>query len=77
MDTTSTSFDNTYYKLLLQGKSLFSSDQALLSTSKTRALVNKFASSNQAFKDAFVKSMIRMSSINGGQEVRLDCRKAN
>ncbi|OVA03815.1 Plant peroxidase [Macleaya cordata] len=77
MDPSATTFDNTYYKLLIQGNSLFSSDQALLSTSKTKGLVYKFATSKEAFTDAFVKSMIKMSSINGGQEVRLDCRVVN
>ncbi|KAF8377783.1 hypothetical protein HHK36_031168 [Tetracentron sinense] len=74
MDPSSTTFDNTYYKLLLQEKSLFSSDQALLSTPNTKGLVSKFASSQEAFTKAFVKSMIKMSSLTGGQEVRLDCR---
>ncbi|XP_077231393.1 peroxidase 64-like [Tasmannia lanceolata] len=77
MDCSSATFDNTYYKLLIQGKSLFSSDQALMSTSQTKALVYKFASSQEAFKESFAKSMIRMSSLNGGQEVRLDCRVVN
>ncbi|KAI3960631.1 hypothetical protein MKX01_003805 [Papaver californicum] len=77
MDPSATTFDNTYYKLLLQGNSLFSSDASLLALPKTKGLVNKFANSKQAFKDAFVKSMIKMSSINGGQEVRLNCRVIN
>ncbi|XP_010266033.1 PREDICTED: peroxidase 64 [Nelumbo nucifera] len=77
MDSSVTTFDNTYYKLLLQGKSLFSSDQALLTTSKTKSLVSKFASSQADFNKAFVKSMIKMSSLAGGQEVRLDCRVVN
>ncbi|KAF3969436.1 hypothetical protein ACB098_01G121900 [Castanea mollissima] len=77
LDSTTTTFDNAYYKLLLQGKSIFSSDQALLTTPKTKALVSKFASSQQKFDEAFVKSMIKMSSITtstGGQEIRLDCK---
>lgn len=76
MDSSSTTFDNTYYKLLLQGRSLFSSDQALLTTPTTKSLVSKFASSKDEFEKAFVKSMIKMSSItgSGGQEIRLDCR---
>ncbi|KAK9164569.1 hypothetical protein Syun_005471 [Stephania yunnanensis] len=74
MDPSSATFDNTYYKVLLQGKTLFSSDQALLTNQKTQQLVSKFASSQKAFYDAFVKSMIKMSSLNGGQEVRLDCK---
>ncbi|XP_043712316.1 peroxidase 64 [Telopea speciosissima] len=77
MDTSPITFDNTYFKLVLQGKSLFSSDQSLLSSSKTKGLVSKFASSKEAFNEAFVKSMIKMSSLTGGQEVRLDCRKVN
>lgn len=78
LDSSTTIFDNAYYKLLLQGKSLFSSDQALLTTPKPSALVSKFASSQQEFEKAFVKSMIKMSSISGGgQEIRLDCKVVN
>ncbi|KAK4432990.1 Peroxidase 64 [Sesamum alatum] len=77
MDPSSTTFDNTYYKLILQRKTLFSSDQALLTTPKTKSLVYKFATSKKAFHTAFAKSMIKMSSINGGQEVRKDCRFVN
>jgi peroxidase len=74
LDSTSTTFDNAYYKLLLQGKSIFSSDQALLTNPTTKALVSKFASSQQEFENAFVESIIKMSSITGGQEIRLDCK---
>ncbi|KAM4130697.1 hypothetical protein ACJW30_01G121100 [Castanea mollissima] len=75
LDSTTTTFDNVFYKLLLRGKSIFSSDQAPLTTPETKALVSKFASSQQEFDKAFVKSMIKMSSITtGGQEIRLDCR---
>ncbi|KAK4842797.1 hypothetical protein QYF36_000209 [Acer negundo] len=77
MDPSSTTFDNTYYKLILQQKSLFSSDQALLTHPRTKGLVYKFATSRKAFREAFVKSMIKMSSITGGQEVRKDCRVVN
>ncbi|KAK9284554.1 hypothetical protein L1049_023729 [Liquidambar formosana] len=77
MDPSSTTFDNTYYKLILQKKSLFSSDQALLTAPETKNLVSKFASSQDAFSKAFVNSMIKMSSITGGQEVRKDCRVVN
>lgn len=78
LDSTPTTFDNRYYKLLLQGKSIFSSDQSLVTMANTKSLVSKFASSKSEFEKAFVKSMIKMSSIvNGGQEVRLDCRVVN
>ncbi|GAB4848436.1 hypothetical protein Ancab_040142 [Ancistrocladus abbreviatus] len=77
MDPSPTTFDNTYYKLILQGKSLFSSDQALVTSTTTKNLVTKFAGSKEAFYDAFVKSMIKMSSLTGGQEVRKNCQKVN
>ncbi|KAI7733169.1 hypothetical protein M8C21_024054, partial [Ambrosia artemisiifolia] len=70
MDPSSTSFDNSYYKLLFQQKTLFSSDKALLDFPKTKNIAAKFAGSKDAFTKAFVKSMIKMSSITGGQEVR-------
>lgn len=75
MDSTSTVFDNVYFKLLLQGRSIFSSDQSLLSNPKTKALVSRFANEQHLFEKAFVKSMVKMSQIAGaGQEVRLNCR---
>lgn len=78
LDSTTTTFDNDYFKSLLQGTSIFSSDQALLSVPRTKALVFKFASSQAEFEDAFVKSMIKMSSIaGGGVEVRHNCRVVN
>lgn len=77
MDPSSTTFDNTYYKLILQGKSLFSSDQALLTSPKTKDFVSKFATSKETFYEAFSSSMIKMSSITGGQEIRKDCRVVN
>ncbi|KAK9075061.1 hypothetical protein SSX86_003380 [Deinandra increscens subsp. villosa] len=78
LDSTPTTFDNRYYKLLLEGKSIFSSDQALVTNPTTKTLVAKFADSRQEFEKAFVESMIKMSSISGGgQEVRLNCRVAN
>ncbi|KAK1554821.1 hypothetical protein Q3G72_017785 [Acer saccharum] len=77
-DPSPVAFDNAYYKMLLQGKSLFSSDQALLTAPNTKKLVSKFAASQKAFEKAFVRSMIKMSRISGaGQEIRLDCKVVN
>ncbi|KAK9074791.1 hypothetical protein SSX86_003109 [Deinandra increscens subsp. villosa] len=77
MDPSSTSFDNKYYKLIFQQKALFSSDKALLDMTKTKNLAAKFASSKDEFTKAFIRSMIKMSSITGGQEVRKNCRVVN
>jgi peroxidase len=55
MASSTTTYDNVYCKLLLQGKIIFSSDQALLiSTRETKALVSKFAGSQEMFEKAFV-----------------------
>ncbi|CAI9110984.1 OLC1v1011110C1 [Oldenlandia corymbosa var. corymbosa] len=77
MDPSPTTFDNTYYKLILQKRSLFSSDQALLASPNTKSLVYKFASSKHSFYKAFSSSMTKLSSLTGGQEVRKDCRVVN
>lgn len=75
MDSTVIKFDNVYYKMLLQGKALFSSDHSILTDRESNKLVSRFASSEEKFNRAFVKSMIKMSSIAGaGREVRSDCK---
>ncbi|KAK4790411.1 hypothetical protein SAY86_017715 [Trapa natans] len=77
MDPSPMTFDNTYYRVVLQGKGLFSIDQALLTHPKTKTLVTRFAASHNAFVDAFVRSIVKLSSITGGQEVRRNCRVVN
>lgn len=77
LDSTTFTFDNAYYKMLIKGKSIFSSDQALLTNPKTMALAYKFAHSETEFEEAFVKSMIKMSSLAGGEEIRRHCRFVN
>ncbi|WCJ32713.1 Peroxidase superfamily protein [Euphorbia peplus] len=77
MDPSSTTFDNTYFRLIIQRRALLNSDYQLLTTTGTKRLVYKFATSKKAFTTAFVKSMIKMTSITGGQEVRKHCRRVN
>ncbi|KAF4375066.1 hypothetical protein F8388_017212 [Cannabis sativa] len=78
MDPSSKTFDNTYYQLILQRKTLFASDHSLLELPKTKELVYRFARSKQAFWKAFVKSVTKMSNISGGgREIRKDCRVVN
>ncbi|XP_016560412.1 peroxidase 64 isoform X2 [Capsicum annuum] len=76
-DPSPTTFDNSHFRLILQKKSLLSSDHALLTTPRTKRLVYRFATSKAAFHKAFSNSMIKMSSLTGGQEVRKDCRVVN
>ncbi|KAK4781118.1 hypothetical protein SAY87_017224 [Trapa incisa] len=77
MDPSPMSFDNTYYRVVLQGKGLFSIDQALLTHPKTKRLVTRFATSRKAFVDTFVHSIVKLSSVTGGQEIRRNCRVVN
>ncbi|KAI4374958.1 hypothetical protein MLD38_012890 [Melastoma candidum] len=76
-------FDNTYYKLILWGKGLLTSDEKLLtgSLSSTMELVRACAEDEGQFFLQFARSMIEMGSIkpligfNG--EVRKNCRHVN
>ncbi|EES06085.1 peroxidase 64 [Sorghum bicolor] len=77
LDATSAAFDNTYYRMLQAGQGLLSSDEALLTHPKTRAFVALYAASQEAFFRAFAKSMLRMAALNGGDEVRANCRRVN
>ncbi|KAL6912385.1 hypothetical protein ACP4OV_001190 [Aristida adscensionis] len=77
LDATSAAFDNAYYRMLQSARGLLASDQALLTHPKTRAFVALYAASQQAFFRDFAKSMLRMSELNGGAEVRANCRRPN
>ncbi|KAF4358285.1 hypothetical protein CsatB_008779 [Cannabis sativa] len=76
-------FDNTYFKLILWGKGLLTSDQVLWSGNdkNTMQLVKSYASNEGLFFQHFAKSMVKMGNItpltgfNG--EVRKNCRIVN
>lgn len=74
-------FDNGYYKNLIEGKGLFTSDQELFTNARSRATVNLFASNSAAFGDAFAQAMIKLGRIGvltGKKgEIRIDCSKPN
>lgn len=77
------SFDNTYFKLIMLGKGLLTSDQVLLAgnVEQTMFLVRAFAEDDDLFFDQFARSMVKMGNIspltgyNG--EVRKNCRMVN
>jgi peroxidase len=80
LDSTANQFDNAYYKHLVEGKGVFSSDQALFLENPTTTMVKRFASDENAFFKAFATSMVKLGSvgvITSGGEVRLNCRKVN
>ncbi|XP_050215327.1 peroxidase 9 [Mercurialis annua] len=76
-------FDNTYFKLILWGKGLLTSDEVLYTgnADKTMNLVKTYAEDEQLFFDQFAKSMIKMSNIRPltgySGEVRKNCRSVN
>ncbi|CAA7059086.1 unnamed protein product [Microthlaspi erraticum] len=84
LDSNSTdAFDNNYFKNLLEGKGLLSSDQILFSSdlavNTTKRLVEAYSQSQNLFFRDFTCSMIRMGRItnlvNGSKgEIRKNCR---
>lgn len=71
-------FDNVYYKNLINGKGLFTSDQVLYTDPRTRGLVTNWAQSSFNFKKAFAQSMIKLARVgvknakNGNIRVQCD-----
>ncbi|KAL8109048.1 hypothetical protein AgCh_025223 [Apium graveolens] len=74
-------FDNVYFKNLVAGKGLLSSDQVLFSDPASRPTVLEFANSPDDFKAAFITGMKKLGRSGvktGGQgEVRKDCTAFN
>ncbi|RIA04525.1 hypothetical protein BRARA_K01218 [Brassica rapa] len=79
--TTPRQFDNVYYQNLQQGKGLFTSDQDLFTDSRSKPIVNLWASNAKLFNQDFVNSMIKLGSVgvktgrNGN--IRRDCGAFN
>ncbi|VAH75833.1 unnamed protein product [Triticum turgidum subsp. durum] len=79
---TSTKFDNFYFKNILAGRGLLSSDEVLLTKSaETAALVKAYANDVHLFFQHFAQSMVNMGNISpltGSQgEIRKNCRRLN
>nr|GMD69981.1 lignin-forming anionic peroxidase-like [Ipomoea batatas] len=60
---TPNSFDNNYYKNLMQKKGLLQSDQVLFSGEGTQGIVSEYAKSPQTFQADFASAMIKLSEI--------------
>uniref|UniRef100_A0ACD5VY53 Uncharacterized protein n=1 Tax=Avena sativa TaxID=4498 RepID=A0ACD5VY53_AVESA len=79
---TSTKFDNFYFKNILAGRGLLSSDEVLLTKSaETAALVKAYANDVHLFFQHFAQSMVNMGNImpltGPHGEVRKNCRSLN
>ncbi|XP_059669535.1 cationic peroxidase 1-like, partial [Cornus florida] len=79
--TSSTAFDNAYFKNLQIQRGLLHSDQQLFSGGSTDAQVNTYASNSAAFFTDFANAMVKMGNLSpltgtNGQ-IRTNCRKTN
>ncbi|KAK7283678.1 hypothetical protein RIF29_13376 [Crotalaria pallida] len=79
LDSTASVFDNEYYRQLLEGKGLFSSDQSLVGDYRTRWIVEAFAKDQSLFFKEFAASMLKLGNVGVSEngEVRLNCRIVN
>ncbi|KAL6012581.1 Peroxidase 10 [Asimina triloba] len=78
---TKDSFDNLYFKNLVNSSGLLKSDQALMGDSDAAALVNSYSSYQYLFFKDFGASMVKMAAIGviTGQDgqIRKNCRVVN
>ncbi|XP_048232632.1 peroxidase 10-like [Ricinus communis] len=78
---TSSRFDNSYYKLLLNNSGLLQSDQALMSDNTAASMVSYYSQYPYLFSRDFGTSMIKMGGIGvlTGQsgQIRKNCRVVN
>ena len=78
---TPNTWDNNYYKNLINQKGLLHSDQQLFSGGSTNALVQTYSTNPTQFNTDFVNAMINMGNIkpltgtNG--QIRKNCRTIN
>ncbi|KAK6936601.1 hem peroxidase [Dillenia turbinata] len=81
MNTSPALMDPSYYADVLTGRGLFTSDQALTSSSATIAQTRIYALNGFRWQQDFVQAMIKMSQfgvLTGNQgEIRLNCRVIN
>lgn len=60
---TPNSFDNNYFKNLIQKKGLLQSDQVLFSGGSTDSIVSEYSNNPTTFKSDFAAAMIKMGDI--------------
>ncbi|EEF51117.1 Lignin-forming anionic peroxidase precursor, putative [Ricinus communis] len=78
---TPNSFDNNYFRNLIQKKGLLQSDQVLFSGGSTDNIVNEYSRSPSTFSSDFASAMVKMGDIEpltGSQgEIRRLCNVVN
>lgn len=78
---TPTSFDNHYFKNLVDSKGLLHSDQQLFNGGSTDSIVHEYSLYPNSFSSDFVTAMIKMGDISpltgSNGEIRKQCRSVN
>ncbi|XP_004502855.1 peroxidase P7-like [Cicer arietinum] len=78
---TPTSFDNNYFKNLIQKKGLLHSDQQLFNGGSADSIVTGYSTNPTSFSSAFSAAMIKMGDISpltgSNGEIRKNCRRTN
>ncbi|KAL4186287.1 hypothetical protein AMTRI_Chr09g33120 [Amborella trichopoda] len=78
---TPTSFDNNYFKLLMQKKGLLESDQVLFNGGSTDEIVRSYSKSRSAFYSDFAEAMVKMGDIEpltgSAGQIRARCSVPN
>lgn len=80
---TPSKFDNTYYKLLIEGRGLLNSDEVLWTgrDPQIAGLVRSYAENEPLFFEHYVNSITKMGNINPltgyDGEIRKNCRVVN
>ncbi|KAJ4720179.1 Peroxidase [Melia azedarach] len=78
---TPTSFDNNYFKNLINRRGLLHSDQQLFNGGSTDSIVRTYSNSPNTFTSDFIAAMIKMGDISpltgSNGEIRKNCRRAN
>ncbi|KAH9698595.1 peroxidase 5 [Citrus sinensis] len=75
------SFDNNYFKNLVQNKGLHASDQVLFSGGSTDSIVDEYSKNRSKFKSDFAAAMIKMADISPltgtARQIRRVCNFVN
>lgn len=78
---TPTSFDNNYFKNLVQKKGLLHSDQQLFNGGSTDSIVRGYSQGQSSFASDFANAMIKMGDISpltgSSGQIRKNCRRVN
>lgn len=76
-----TTFDNNYFKNLVNRRGLLHSDQQLYNGGQTDSIVRTYDNNPSSFASDFVEAMIKMGDIRpltgSSGEIRRNCRRIN